>query len=324
MINLPLKQNNLINVHHEDIYLFNEAGEVLLSRCTKSSEISNIFSLMSDDNRKFIKENIPFVERTPFLLVESKIGPILIMRSLFPCFRLLLAIVPRFEADVIYAIAKSGIFGVFPTNECAEKMSSDDVKSITLEEEHISFAKRLYSCFWGISGYWIKRCSNEKLAEELTNRAYAYSSLLGFDINVSVDPSVFNFEDPNLFCFESFLFAMICFGFMARRRSAARMADIVFYGRQEGVCFNFNFDICSDDKGVEIIKKAEEIYVFRDHLSFHSFPCRTRYIDGRLEAECYTWKKVMPSDLKTPLEFDYGKNTDREGEWICLDPITHR
>ena len=208
--------------------------------------------------------------------------------------------------------------------ECAEKMSSDDVKSITLEEEHISFAKRLYSCFWGISGYWIKRCSNEKLAEELTNRAYAYSSLLGFDINVSVDPSVFSFEDPNLFCFESFLFAMICFGFMARRRSAARMADIVFYGRQEGVCFNFNFDICSDDKGVEIIKKAEEIYVFRDHLSFHSFPCRTRYIDGRLEAECYTWKKVMPSDLKTPLEFDYGKNTDREGEWICLDPITHR
>lgn len=321
MTNLPLYQNTLPLIHTEDLYFFDGSGRVVLSRCDKDWEFSNIFSLVSERDRHFIIESSKIPEMYSYLLVESKIGPLLILRSLYPYFKLLLAIAPRFDEDSVFAIAKSRRERFFPTDECAARIDSDKVASIVLDNRHKRFLSRLDSCFRNASGHLTRRLSLDGLITELEDCVLSLAELIGCELTVSFDKSIYEYKDPNRFSGESFLLSMIYLTMLARRCSASRSAAVLFSAHEHGFYFSIEFNVCSDLADVEKIIAADELLALRRQIYTRPFPCNATYAAGRFKATCFCWSSVTEGDLKTAQQLVYNDEILKEGDKIWLEPI---
>ena len=312
MINFPLKYKNSPDILYEDIYLFDEVGDVILSRCSKDTGISNIFALLSKEDEFFVREGSKSYEIRPFILTDSRIGPIFIARSFFPSFRVLFAIVPHFEREEIFAIAQRAVpAGVCPTDSCAETLKLREISDIELKDEHIAFGKLISDCFYRVKFYRSESMSNAEVSEHILEKTSSFSSLFGCLINVSFDRSFFDIQGAARFSMELFLLSLVCFCFASRYYSADRSFSIVFFGHESGSYVEAYFEICSDFAGSDITKKAVEFNLLEAKALQHNF------IYDLFARKDFIYSRLLPWEtdprglgLKTKPKFDCSDDTD--------------
>ena len=296
--------------NHKDIYLFDEQGRVVLPRADAGAGGVNVLSLLSEKDRAFLSDASRSFEMNQFLLVDISGRPALVVRSLYSSFRLFFAVEPLFDADVIRTLADERLYA----SASDEYALSGKVQE--LSSEQILLAENLKRCFSGSSGYWTRRMTSSEVADEISRRMEVYSLLLGCDISVTVDDSVFDFEDPRKFSFNKFLYAITCFSFMAKRLALTPSLNVEFRASQTGLYCLLSFESAD----AQSVAECYEAAIFRRYLSFDAFPCYVRALGDRVEARCFTWDAEVDPNVKVDPRFDYKNDTEIKGGWICLTP----
>ena len=312
MLNFPVKYKNSPDILYEDIYFFDDFGDVILSRCAKDMGISNIFALLSKEDEIFVRERAKSYELRPFILTDSRIGPIFIARSFFPTFRALFAIVPHFKREEIFAIAQRAVpAGVCPTDPCAELLRSREISDTELKDEHIAFGKLISDCFYRVKFYRSENLSNGETADHILQKTSSFSSLFGCLINVSFDRSFFDVQGAARFSMESFLLSLVCFCFASRCYSADRSFSIVFFGHELGIYCEAYFKICSDFADSDIAKNAPEFNLLKAKALQHNFIYDLFAREGLLYSRLLPWETDPKGlGLKTKPKFDFSDGTD--------------
>lgn len=280
MLDYPVQYKNMLRLLSEDIYFFDPSGNVIASRCAKDEGISNMYSIMTKKDAAFISDAVKGYELCPFIIANTKLGPVFIVRSLFPSFRVLLAIKPNFEKNITLAIAKRAVpLGSLAAPSCAKAIESELISSVELDDEHIVFGRRIYTCFSRVKIYAAQNISVEEKAERVAQKISAFSELFGCEIDFSFNNTFFNFEGGLRFSLEALLFALVCFCFAARRYSADRSMRLELCGSKEGIYCNSMIELCSDFADGKQVLSSPELQAFSRYAPIRNFT-HTELIDG--------------------------------------------
>lgn len=307
MLDYPVQYKNMPRLLCEDIYFFDLSGEIISSRCARDEGISNIYSIMTKKDVAFISDAVKGYELRPFIIADTKLGPVFIVRSLFPGFRVLLAIKPNFERNVTLAIAKHAIpSGSLAAPSCERIIESDLLSEIKLDDEHIVFGRRIYTCFSRVKIYAAQNISVEEKAERVAQKISAFSELFGCNIDFSFNNTFFNFEGGVRFSLEGLLLALVCFCLIARKYSADRAMRLELCGSKEGVYCNAMIGLCSDLADGRSVMESPELQAFSRHAPIRNL-AHTELIDnGNLLSRWYLRENDPRSlELKVDPKFKF-------------------
>ena len=287
----------------EDIYLTDRSGDVISSRCAAGTDISNVFSLISAEDKAFVIDHSVMNELIPFILVESKIGPIFIARSFYPAFKLFVVIVPHFERGEIYAIAKRGLpAGVTPAPSAAPYIKGSDFDGILLSERHLIFGKRISDAMIDVRLYRAWTFTNRQLLKIVASKLEAFSAFIGCDVELFFDTLSIDVQGANRFAMESFLLVFLCVALFVRRSLPDTCVQVAFFGHKLGPYFEFLFD----PSGLADIESYPELRAIGRYTVGHYFEHVKYYREDGYFIQFCPWESD-PSEigLKEKQYFDY-------------------
>lgn len=278
----------------EDVYLFTDSGRTLTGR-HQGKPLENVFDLIDIKEYAFVRENMLFSGLQPLLLVDSKIGPILIDNSLFGSYRLLIAIIPHFSSIETLAIIKRELKSlVLPSPNIKGELEQE--YNIAFDIYHQEFANRIIKIHRGTYYYRVHGKTNGELSMMVSEIAHDYSEFCGCQLELAVS-GVGLFEAKNALCVEPYIFALTSLLFLARNYSKCGKAKMDIFFDEMGIYFEYGFEIASDFDGD--LQESEELKNFKAGASSRLLDC-DYYQNGRVFAvRVYPWFKHPDSaDIK--------------------------
>ena len=279
----------------ENVFLFTDSGKVLTGR-HNGDAIKNIFSLIDGEERSFVYDNMFFAGLHPLLLVESSLGPIFIDDSLFGSYRLLIAILPHFEREVILALVKKELRSiVLPSPRMKAELGTIAETDVSGCE---SFVERLSTTHRGAYYYRVHGRTNGEISIMMSEIAYDYARFCGCELDFSIS-GVGLFEMKNDLCIDSYIFALTSLLLAARNYSRSRRAKMDVFFDDMGVCFEFGFEIATQYRSQNLLYEASELKNFKFWASSRLFDCDYYQNERAFAIRGYPWfKHPNSADLK--------------------------
>lgn len=291
----PIEQD-VPMIFSEDVYLLADDGKVLTGR-QGGEALKNIFSLIDADELRFIYDNVFFAGLHPLLLVESRLGPIFIDKSLFDSYRLLIAIIPHFSRIEKLALVKEKLKSIVLPSE-SMKSELELCYSVEFDLLHEKFAERLLKTHRGPYYYRVHGKTNGEIAMMISEIAYACSDFCGCELELTIN-GVGLFEMKNDLCIDSYIFALTSLLFLARNYSLSVKAKMDVYFNEMGVYFEFGFEVADEYKQKNLLREADELRNFQFRSDYRLFDCDYYQNERAFAVRCYPWfKHPNSADLK--------------------------
>ena len=188
-------------IYEENIYLCDSSGKVLASRSCGDENIKNIFELLPESEKSFLRDNLLFYGLKPLALVDSKIGPVFVDCSLFAQFRVVVAIAPRFSKEEIAPLTQNELL---PIVKLSPRMKEALMPHFDGGEAglHNAFCDSLSSIHRGEGYYSFFGKNNAEIAMMMSDLALEIGAFYGADVNVSV-VGADDFDIANMPCMTS-------------------------------------------------------------------------------------------------------------------------
>ena len=291
----PISQDDPL-LFNEDVYLLTDSGKVLTGRYG-GEPLKDIFSIIDEDELRFIYDNMFFAGLTPLLLVNSSEGPIFIDNSLFGSYRLFIAIIPRFSSNEIFAMTKGKLKSiVLPSPKI--KLDLDWEYNIELDNSHYEFMERLLTTHRGAYYYRVHGRTNGEISMRMSEIAYDFSRFCGCELELNLF-GIGLFEMKNNLCVNSYIFALANLLFLARNYSVKRKARLDVFFDEMGIYFEFGFEIADEYKSISLIQEAKELKNFKFRASSRLFACDYYQNERAFAIRGYPWfRHPNSADLK--------------------------
>ena len=253
--------DNPPTIFAEDVYLCNHLGDVITLRCGTSHKISNTLSILTNNDVRFIRENMSFPGTRPLMLVDSSAGPIIFDLSLCPRYSLLIAIVPHIGKDELLSLVKSGELARINLSD-GIKSQLEDFSSVEISHKAMDFAERASSLhrYTEYAKFFLQ--TNIDMIDEICEISRTFGMFYGCRVRPHFHSIRNDVEFANEICLESYSFAMAMLTFLARNFSATREADMDIYCESCGIYFDFYFDIAEQFSSSELIFNSPELAYF--------------------------------------------------------------
>lgn len=284
-------------IYEESVYLCDSSGKVLACRKSGDSNIKNIFELLYEDEKAFLRENLLFYGLKPLTLVEGKMGPIIIDCSLFSKYRAVVAIIPDFSTEDLAYLVKNDLSYITRTSPRIKEVfaSASCEKS---SRPHTRFIENMLSIHRGESYFNFYGKNNAEIAVMMSEVALTLSDFYGAGLEITVVDAD-DFDTANMPCITSFIFALTTLLLLARRCSAERKARLKLIFDQMGICFEFGFKIAQDYASLDLSRDAEELVNLMRSADSRFFVCHTYQDNVAFALRGYPWmRSPNSSDLK--------------------------
>ena len=287
----------LPKIFEENVYLCDSSGKVLACRKGGRADIKNIFNLLAEDEKAFLRENLLFYGLKPLTLVEGSGGPIIIDCSLFPKFRVVTAIIPDFPIEDLAFLVQNDLSYITRTSPRIKEAFA----SISCEKSshsHTRFVENLLSIHRGESYFNFYGKNNAEIAVMMSDMALSLSDFYGAGLEITV-VNADDFDTANMPCITSFIFALSTLLLVARKYSTERKARLKLIFDEMGVCFEFGFKIAQDYVSLDLSRDAEELVNLTRSADSRFFVCHTYQDSVAFALRGYPWvKNPNSADLK--------------------------
>lgn len=286
-------------IYEENVYLCDSSGKVLASRSSGDVKIRNVFELLPESEKSFLRDNLLFYGIKPLALVDSRLGPILIDCSLFGQFRSVVAIVPRFDKTDLAPLSRNELFMILKLSPRMKEVLSPYFDK-DCSDGHARFCESLLSIHRGEGYYSFFGKNSAEIAVMMSDLAFAIGDFCGAELEVSVIGAD-DFDIANMPCMTSFSYALTTLTLLARKYSATRGAKMRLIFDEMGVFFEFGFPLASEYSKIELSREAPELVEFLCSADSRFFICHSYQDDRAFAVRGYPWvREPSSSDLKLP------------------------
>lgn len=278
----------------EDIYLCDRRGNVIVARERLVDKITNIFACIDPRDLNFLNGELNSYPSSPFALVNSKIGGLLVDVSAFASLGTLLVIATNLEAVDVLCAAETHLRGeltVAPSLSLSCDHREPSNESLVL----INKLKPLYTL---LAQPHIGAHSVSYEALEALNVIRFFSEVCACSVQVSVRASDVA-ELENELCIARLCASLACFFTVAHKYSAQRLAEIEVISDAVGVRIECSFDAAEQFSENGLFDIPKELLAFIKNADEHFFMCQCRSHEKRITLSAFPWKvKALSSDLK--------------------------
>lgn len=287
----------LPTVFDESVYLCDASGKVLLSRQGSAPKIKNIFELLPESEKSFLRDNLLFYGLKPLALVDSKVGAIIIDCLLFAKYRTAVAIIPDFSIEELSRIVKSDLSYILKMSPSMKEIigAISNEASIGTRERFIDGLLSIhptesYMSFYGKD--------NAEIAVMMSDLAFSLSGFYGAALEVSV-VGANDFDMANMPCMTSYIFALSACLLAAREYSANRAARLKLIFDEMGVCMELGFKLAEEYRSIELSRRSEGISHLLRSADSRLFICNAYQDEKAFVISAYPWvREPNSSDLK--------------------------
>lgn len=279
------------------ILLVLKSGRIISASDQSNIYCENFYSIVLEDEKSFIAENIKCDDIKRFLLVRTLWGPALIFRSLCPRMGMLPVILPDIDENEAIRYVKDGTFeSILPSPSYDTDAVSQ--RGVYKASDIKDFATLLSKAFPNSAVYGKYYMDMLGVTDAVRAFSKAVFELFGCHIEMMTDDSVNIFMKTDLFSVEVVHAAIISLAFCTLRYSADKAMTSCFtsFGGEK-VIFKASFKLCKEycDR---MILECPEIAVLKSEFENKDIAHTFSVNDGDFEISFSPYYSVNNKDLK--------------------------
>lgn len=284
-------------VFDESVYLCDASGNVLLSRQGSALKIKNIFGLLPESEKSFLRDNLFFYGLKPLALMDSEVGAMIIDCTLFSKFRTVIAIIPEFSIEELSHLVKNELSYVLKTSPRMKEIVGAIPNEISTDARG-RFVEGLLSTHPTESNMSFFGKDNAEIAVIMSDLAFSLSGFYGAALEISV-VGADDFDMANMPCMTSYIFALSACLLAAREYSANRGARLKLVFDEMGVCMELGFKLAEEYRSIELSRSSEGISHLLRSADSRLFICNAYQDEKAFAISAYPWvREPNSSDLK--------------------------
>ena len=204
----------------------------------------------------------------PLILMNSRSGYVLIDKTLYPRFGILITIIPKLAPqELMGAIASClHLVDISALSE-EEKSRISLVDCDELNTAQCVFASEILSIYGVLTEFAERSTMPEDILDWSRDMARTISSSFGFEMKCG-DLSFPDVDERNRMCSASYYLSILGFLVIARKYSASKVINLKLHFDEYGIRCDFSFEVASEYLECEPIKKlslrAKNLYGVAD------------------------------------------------------------
>lgn len=290
--------NDRLPVVREDVYVCDGRGNVIIARERSNCKTTNIFSSISLDGLAFINEELNSYPYAPLLLVDSKIGGLLIDMSAFASLGRLFVMATHLDAYDVLLASEKHLRGEMTASPLLLARSNSEDAFLKPSDEAVCLTNKLKSVYTAFSHSHVGGRSPSDDVLYALDAIRFFSEVCACSARVNVCAS-HRTELENDLCAFRFCGTLSSVFIMAHKYSAQRFIEVEMAFDSLGARVDFSFDIADQFKGsdrIDLLKSLDGLIKDADE---YFYICRYMIEGNRIRISSFPWKtKSLSSDLK--------------------------